>query len=294
MKKAAISLVCVLSALVISFGCSSASVYSVTLAWDPPTTNADGTPLTDLAGYKVYYGTQSHAYDYKMKIVGRDVTTCTINGLSPNTTYYFAVKAFDKPGNYSDFSNKISFAKYFLTVNKGGTGKGLVTSSPIGINCGLDCEELYSINKVVTLTAAPKAGSIFSGWSGGGCTGNGQCALSINAKTIVSANFQSIPTSVTVTSPNAGETWQAGTSDNTISWTYAGNPGGNVKIQLYKGGVLNKTIISSTPIGSNGSGSFNWTIPAGQIPGTDYKIQVISTTNSSYKDISDRNFTIRR
>jgi hypothetical protein len=28
-----------------------------TLSWDPPTTNVDGTPLTDLAGYKVYYGT---------------------------------------------------------------------------------------------------------------------------------------------------------------------------------------------------------------------------------------------
>ena len=35
------------------------STGSVTLAWDAPTTNLDGTPLTALAGYKVYYGRTS-------------------------------------------------------------------------------------------------------------------------------------------------------------------------------------------------------------------------------------------
>ncbi len=32
---------------------------TITLAWDAPTTNTDGTPLTDLAGYKIYYGPTS-------------------------------------------------------------------------------------------------------------------------------------------------------------------------------------------------------------------------------------------
>jgi len=33
-----------------------------TVSWIPPTTNTDGTALTDLAGYKVYYGTVSWSY----------------------------------------------------------------------------------------------------------------------------------------------------------------------------------------------------------------------------------------
>jgi len=95
-------------------------------------------------------------------------------------------------------------------------------------------------------------------------------------------------TGITVTSPNGGEIWQAGTT-RTISWTYTGSPGSAVKIELYKGGYYHSTITSSTSIGS---GSYNWTIPSTQTPGTDYKIKVTSTTNSAYYDYSDNNFTI--
>ena len=50
------SLICT---IIVGFLCLVQDAFSaeVTLSWDPPTTNADGTPLTDLAGYKVYYGT---------------------------------------------------------------------------------------------------------------------------------------------------------------------------------------------------------------------------------------------
>ena len=95
-------------------------------------------------------------------------------------------------------------------------------------------------------------------------------------------------TRITVTSPNGGEIWQAGTT-RTISWTYTGSPGSAVKIELYKGGVFHSPITSSTSIGS---GSYNWTIPSTQTPGTDYKIKVTSTTNGAYYDYSDNNFTI--
>ncbi len=49
------------------------SAGDATLSWDPPTTNADGTPLTDLAGYRIYYGTSSGSYS--QNIDAGDVTT---------------------------------------------------------------------------------------------------------------------------------------------------------------------------------------------------------------------------
>src|SRR5450759_1865792 len=97
--------------------------------------------------------------------------------------------------------------------------------------------------------------------------------------------------SITVTSPNGGETWARGVTQ-TIKWTYVGNPGSSVKIELMKGGVLNSTINSSTSIGINGSGSYNWLINSTQTLGSDYKVMVTSTTNSAYTDTSDNNFTI--
>ena len=97
--------------------------------------------------------------------------------------------------------------------------------------------------------------------------------------------------SITVTSPNGGETWARGVTQ-TIKWTYVGNPGSSVKIELMKGGVLNSTINSSTSIGINGSGSYNWLINSTQTMGTDYMVRVTSTTNPVYNDSSNANFNI--
>ena len=97
--------------------------------------------------------------------------------------------------------------------------------------------------------------------------------------------------SITVTSPNGGETWPAG-SAQTIRWTYTGDPGASVKIDLLKGGVVNRTITSSASIGNNGSGSCGWTVPASQQAGSDYRIRVTSTSDASCTDTSDSNISI--
>jgi len=99
-----------------------------------------------------------------------------------------------------------------------------------------------------------------------------------------------LPT-ITVTSPNGGETWAAG-STQTVRWTYTLNPGAYVKIELFKGGVLNRTISSSMSIGTGGSGSYSWAIPSTQISGTDYRVKITSTTNPAYTDTSNADFTI--
>lgn len=87
-----------------SGGSDSTAVSSATLSWDAPTTNSDGSPLTDLTGYKVYYGTSSGSYTESVDI--GNTTGSVVDGLSAGT-WCFAVTAYDTSGNESDYSNEV-------------------------------------------------------------------------------------------------------------------------------------------------------------------------------------------
>jgi hypothetical protein len=94
-------------------------------------------------------------------------------------------------------------------------------------------------------------------------------------------------TAIRVDSPNGGENWTRGTT-KTIAWTKYGQPGANVKIELYKAGVLNSVISSETA----NDGTYSWYIPTSQTTGTDYKVKITSTSESKYNDWSNNNFKI--
>src|SRR5206468_3360448 len=66
-----------------------------------------------------------------------------------------------------------------LTVSPSGAGSGTVTSAPTGIACGASCSASFTSGTVVTLTATPTAGSTFTGWSGGGCSGASTCTVTL-------------------------------------------------------------------------------------------------------------------
>jgi len=76
---------------------STASTGSATLSWQPPTENADGSPLLNLAGYVIRYGTKSDALTLEVKISNPGITTSLIEGLAP-ATWYFTVSAFTSLG----------------------------------------------------------------------------------------------------------------------------------------------------------------------------------------------------
>ncbi|MBU2548450.1 MAG: DUF1566 domain-containing protein, partial [Proteobacteria bacterium] len=78
---------------------------------------------------------------------------------------------------------------YSLTVNKTGGGAGTVSSDPAGIDCGADCEQKYDPATQITLSATPGMGSSFTGWSGGGCSGTGDCTVSMDQAKTVTAEF---------------------------------------------------------------------------------------------------------
>ena len=90
--------------------------------------------------------------------------------------------------------------------------------------------------------------------------------------------------------PNGGETFHVG-STLPMNWTYHGNPGSTVNIEVIKGGATLKTL-PGIPIGSSGSGSYSVTIPASTPLGTDYKIRVTSASTLTCTDTSNGSFAI--
>lgn len=78
-----------------------------TLSWAAPTTNTDGTPLTDLAGYTIEYGTSSGALDRSVTIASPSTTIYTISDLTTGT-WYFAVVAYTTEGSQSTLSGIVS------------------------------------------------------------------------------------------------------------------------------------------------------------------------------------------
>lgn len=79
---------------------------SVTLSWLPPTQNTDGSTLTDLAGYRIMYGTVSKQYTKSVN-VGVGMTRYMIENL-PAGTYYFAMVATNSAGAESPASLEVS------------------------------------------------------------------------------------------------------------------------------------------------------------------------------------------
>ncbi len=80
---------------------------SVTLSWSPPTQNEDTSPLTDLAGYKIQYGTERGAYTKEIVLMNPGLTSYVVEGLIP-ATYYFVVRAINAEGIESENSNEAS------------------------------------------------------------------------------------------------------------------------------------------------------------------------------------------
>jgi hypothetical protein len=78
---------------------------SITLAWQEPYTNNDGSELVDLAGFKIYYGLSSGDYT-NVKIV-KGATSCRIDDLPGAMTLYLAVTAFDTSRNESALSDEL-------------------------------------------------------------------------------------------------------------------------------------------------------------------------------------------
>jgi hypothetical protein len=86
---------------------ASTAPPAVTLSWEPPTENADGTPLVDLKGYTVHYGAKSKTYSDSIQVANPGLTTYVVQNLAAGK-YYFAVTAYNSKGEESALSPEVA------------------------------------------------------------------------------------------------------------------------------------------------------------------------------------------
>lgn len=80
---------------------------SADVSWTAPTKNTNGSALTDLAGYRIYYGTNPSALSQSINVQNAGATDYVIQGLTQGT-WYFAVTAYTNTGVQSNFSSVVS------------------------------------------------------------------------------------------------------------------------------------------------------------------------------------------
>ena len=136
-------------------------------------------------------------------------------------------------------------------------------------------------------------GKIYTSWNGGGTSstrlsnwldpnGTGQTYIT---GTYNGEGGGEDPPEITLTSPNGGESLQAG-ENYTITWE--DNFDANISLKLYKGGVFSSTIASST----QSDGSYTWNIPSDTEARDDYKIKITNVNQSTVYDYSNSYFSI--
>jgi len=96
-----------------------------------------------------------------------------------------------------------------------------------------------------------------------------------------SASFTTVPPVLQLTYPTGGEVWQR---FQVVTITWVDNISENVALDIYKGGVLDRTFVSSTP----SDGAYTWTVGRFQpfATGADYTLKIRSTTNPDLYDFS--------
>jgi hypothetical protein len=167
-------------------------------------------------------------------------------------------------------------ANYILTVTKAGSGSGTVTAT--GINCGSDCKQAYSSGSSVTLTASAASGSVFSSWSGGGCSGTGNCTVTMSADTTVTATFNLSSDTFTL------DTTVTGSANGTVTSSPTGINCGSDCSEVY---AANTNVTLTAAAGSGGSFK-GW---SGACSGTSTTCSVFMSAAKSVKATFSKIYT---
>jgi hypothetical protein len=161
---------------------------------------------TDALGFSVERSLATAGEFIEIGTTGSGIETYTDATAEDATTYCYRVRAFNTTA-YSDYSNvacATTASPVALSVVETGTGSGTVISSPSGIICGATCTGTYAPDTVVTLAPTAATGSTFTGWSGGGCSGTGDCTVTMTAAITVTATFALQPVSSTLSVVKTG------------------------------------------------------------------------------------------
>jgi hypothetical protein len=106
--------------------------------------------------------------------------------------HWMYATAVDKAGNGQNTYASVNIdanQRFSLSITKSGTGSGTVTSADGAINCGSTCSASYYDEQPVTLTAAPAAGSLFTGWRDCDLASGFSCTVTVTVAQSVTAEF---------------------------------------------------------------------------------------------------------
>ena len=96
-----------LPALSVTVMAQGAATGTATVSWSAPTQRVDGSPIGELAGYRVLYGNSSRNYDHSVELNTAGINRYVIEGLGAGT-WYFAVQAITRDGLTSAPSREVS------------------------------------------------------------------------------------------------------------------------------------------------------------------------------------------
>jgi len=181
--------------LVLALFAPHSHAAQATLAWNAPTTYIDGTPLNNLSGYKLYYGTASGSYSQNVDV--GNTTSYNMSSLNDGTTYYFAVKAYDAAGSMSGYSNQVTYTtaalpppttSYTLTASAG-SGGTITPSGAVAITNGLN--QSFSIApstgyKIAGVTVDGASVGAVSSYTFSNVTANHSISATFSATTVAS------------------------------------------------------------------------------------------------------------
>jgi PKD repeat protein len=182
-----------------NLGITDNATTTVAVSDTTPTASFTASPTSGPAPLTVNFFNSSTGYDQPLSYAWDFDNDETVDSTAMNPsaiytgqgTYTVKLTVTDSNGDPNTLINSnyitVTPPEDTLTINK--TGNGTVTSSPAGIDCGADCTETYSVVTNVTLTALPNAGSTFTGWTGGGCSGTGDCTVTIDADKTITSTF---------------------------------------------------------------------------------------------------------
>jgi len=243
---------------------------TVFVSWTPIPYADDG------GGYRVYWAEASEGpYTLCGQTADKTVPSISVGGFMPAQTYHFVVltrtDAHENNANVVDSEDSeevmaatLSQALMTGTVTLDGSPLAGVVMSGLPGNPTTTASGLYS-----TLVDLGWGGTVTPILTGYGFEPSFRTYSSITADQLAQDYAATLlPASITVTSPNGGEIWTAGTTED-ITWTQT-NLTGEVTIDLYKGGVNQKTLGTADA----GAGTFAWAIAAGEAPGADYRIRI--------------------
>ncbi len=155
-----------------------------------------------------------------------------------------------------------SFALNAVTITIAKKGKGNVVSASSGIDCGTACSRSIAAGTPVMLQATADPGFVFTGWSDG-CSGSGNCTVTVSSNTTVTANFSTdINDKIGIYRPATGEWFLDRNGSNT--WDGCNT---DLCVQLFTGsdaipvaGDWNGSGV--TKLGLFASDSFEWFLDA--------------------------------